>query len=387
MRLEQEERRLLLETVDRLVAHVVEPRAQAIDESAEFPRDVYSAMAEADLFRLWVPEEYGGIETDLLTVLLVTERIARVSGACSLIFSNCGDGTRPIVLGGSDEVKEAHLPGIAAGHVIPAYALTEPDAGSDAAAIASRARRHDDGWRISGRKQFITNGSVADVAAVFAVTDPAAGRRGISAFLVARDAVGFTVGHDEELLGLRGAPATELALDDTPGTLLGEEGAGFELALEPLDHARLTASAMALGVARGALERAVQYAKERVQFGRPIVEHQGLEFLLAERATDLAAAWALVEKAAALVERGRSYDASTYAAMAKLTATDAAMQIALDAVQVFGGYGLTRDFQVERMLRDVKAFQIFDGTNQIQKLMIGRHLRKSGLLVDVDGMR
>jgi len=344
-------------------------------------------MAEADLFRLWVPEEYGGIETDLLTVLLVTERIARASGACSLIFSNCGDGTRPIVLGGSAEVKDAYLPGIAAGDVIPVYALTEPQAGSDAAAIASRAVRREDGWAISGRKQFITNGSVADVAAVFAVTDPAAGRRGISAFLVARDAPGFTVGHDEDLLGLRGAPATELAFDDAPATLLGREGDGFELALDPLDHARLTASAMALGVAREALDRALRYAKERVQFGKPIAEHQGLEFLLAERATDLAAAWALVEKAAALVEQGRSYDASTYAAMAKLTATDAAMQIALDAVQVFGGYGLTRDFQVERMLRDVKAFQIFDGTNQIQKLMIGRHLRKSGLLVDVDGVR
>jgi alkylation response protein AidB-like acyl-CoA dehydrogenase len=372
----------ILETVDRFVRERLEPRAAEIDATGEFPRDLYGGAAELGLFGLWIPEEFGGIGPDHTTPLLISERLARASASFALIFSNCGDACTPIVQAGSEAVKRKFLPGIASGELIPCFALSEPGAGSDAASITTAAVRRGDEYVISGRKAWCTNGAVGDVYTVFVKTDPAAGSRGVSAFVLPRDAKGLVIGRSESLLGLHGSPTTQLFFEDVrvPAEYrLGEEGEGFKIAMVSLDEARLNCAAMALGVATAALDCALKYARERTQFGKPIIQHQGLQFLLAEDAARLAASRSLWEKAMALLAQDRSRQVSTFAAMAKLVATEAAMRITTNAVQVLGGNGLSRDYPVERMMRDVKAFEIFDGTNQIQKMLIGRHLEKLGL--------
>ena len=374
--------RQILETVDNLTRKEVLPRAADIDRTSEFPRDLYRAAAELGLFGLWIPEEYGGTGPDLMTPLLISERLARASASFAVIYSNCGDACTPIVHAAPEHIKRLYLPGIAAGTLIPCFSLSEPGAGSDAGAITTTARREGSDYVIDGRKGWCTNGSVGDIFVVFAKTDREAGNRGVSAFLVPRDVPGFSIGRDEDLIGLRGSPTTQLAFDGVrvpADHRLGEEGEGFKIAMVSLDEARLNCAAMALGVATAALDHAVAYAKERVQFGKPIILHQGLQFMLAECAAELAAARCLWASAMALLSSDRSRRTSTFAAMAKLVATDAAMRITTDAVQTLGGSGLTRDYPVERMMRDVKAFQIFDGTNQIQKVLIGRYLVKAGL--------
>ena len=371
----------MLSSVDRLCRERIAPRAAEIDETDEFPRDLYAAAAELGVFGLWIPEAYGGIGPDMVTPLLIAERIARDSASFSLSFSNCGDAATPIVSAGSDAVKREYLPRIASGESIPVFALTEPGAGSDAASIVTRAERDGDDYVINGRKMWITNGSIGDVYVVFAKTDPDAGHRGVSAFVVPRGVPGFTVGRDEKLMGLHGSPTSELIFENVrvpAENRLGAEGEGFKVAMVTLDEARLNCSAVALGVASAALELAVAYAKQREQFGKPIIEHQGLQFLLAEMTAQVAAARALWEKAIATIERERSREASVWAALTKLVSTDAAMRVTTDAVQVFGAMGLARAQPVERMMRDVKALQIFDGTNQIQKMLIGRHLDRYG---------
>ena len=385
--IETDDRRALFESLDRLLHDVVAPRLAEMDVTARFPHEVYRAMADLGLFALWIPERFGGLEGDLRTILLAVERIARVSPACALMLANCGDGAGPIVQSGSETVRRTYLPGIASGDVIPCFALTEPAAGSDAGAITTTAVRDGDGYRIEGRKVFCTNGSVGGVYVVFAKTDPEAGSRGITAFAVPRDAEGLSIGRDEDLIGLRGSPASEVVLEGVrvpEENRLGEEGQGFRVAMATLDEARLNAAAASLGIAGAAVEHAVAYARERVQFGVPVIQHQGLSFLLAEMTTELAAGWALFERALRLLEHERGGEAGTYAAMAKLFCTDLGMRAAVDAVQVFGGYGLSREFPVERLMRDAKAFQIFDGTNQIQKLIIGRHLDRFGVPVRAD---
>jgi alkylation response protein AidB-like acyl-CoA dehydrogenase len=383
---EHDQRRLMLETVEGVVRDVIAPRAASIDAADQFPDDVYAALAELGLFGIWVPQAYDGVDVDLKTKLLIVERIAQVSGACALIFANCGDGAEPIILGATEAVKQRYLPGIAAGRVIPCFALTEPEAGSDAAGITTRAVRVDGGWSISGRKVFCTNGSVGHVFVVYARTpgegNGSGGTSDISAFVVPRGAEGLSIGRDEDLLGLRGSPATELVLEDVrvdDDAILGAPGDGFRLAMATLDEARLYASVISLGIARGALRLAVDYARERRQFGRPIIQHQGVAFMLADAAAEVSAAWFLLGHAIERLEGHGDRDARAQVAMAKLVSTDVAMRAAVDAVQVLGGYGLTRDFVVERMMRDVKAFQIFDGTNEIQKVIIGRHLERHGL--------
>ncbi len=381
MAIEKSVRAQIMASVERLCRERIAPRAAEIDETDEFPRDLYAAAAELGVFGLWIPEAYGGIGPDMVTPLLIAERIARDSASFALSFSNCGDAATPIVIAGSDAVKREYLPRIARGEFIPVFALTEPGAGSDAASIVTRAERDGDDYVINGRKMWITNGSIGDVYVVFAKTDPDAGHRGVSAFVVPRGAPGFTVGRDEKLLGLHGSPTSELIFENVrvpAENRLGAEGEGFKVAMVTLDEARLNCSAMALGVASAALELAVAYAKQREQFGKPIIEHQGLAFLLAEMTAQVAAARALWEKAIATIERERSREASVWAALAKLVSSDAAMRVTTDAVQVFGAIGLTRAQPLERMMRDVKAFQIFDGTNQIQKMLIGRHLEKYG---------
>jgi len=372
----------ILETVDRLAQQKVLPRAAEIDRTNEFPCDLYKAAAELGLFGLWIPEEYGGIGPDLMTPLLISERLARASASFALVYSNCGDACTPIVHAGAPHIKQRYLPGIAAGTLIPCFSLSEPGAGSDAGGITTTARRDGDHYVIDGRKCWCTNGSVGDLFILFAKTDKEAGNKGVSAFVVPRDTPGFSLGRDEDLIGLRGSPATQLLFEGAripADHRLGAEGEGFKIAMVSLDEARLNCAAMAIGVATAALEQAVAYAKERVQFGKPIIQHQGLQFLLAEATAQLAAARALWEQAMMLLATDPGRRTSSFAAMAKLVATDAAMQITTDAVQALGGSGLSREFPVERMMRDVKAFQIFDGTNQIQKMLIGRYLEKFGV--------
>lgn len=382
MAIDAEDRGLILASLDRLVREKIEPQASEIDASNRFPSDLYAAAAELGLLGLWVPEEYGGTGPDLMTPLLISERIARASASFSLVFSNCGDATTPIVHAAPEHLKREWLPRIVSGEVIPCFSLSEPGAGSDAAAIATRAERHGDDYIINGRKCWCTNGSVGGVYVLFAKTDPEARHKGVSAFLVPRDTPGLGIGRDEDLIGLRGSPATELVFEDArlpADHLLGEEGEGFRIAMITLDEARLNCAAMAVGAATGATEYALDYARDRVQFGKPIIEHQGLQFLLAGMTAELAAARALWEQAIDKLAEGPSRKASTYAAMAKLICTQSAMRIAVDAVQVLGGYGLSKAHPVERVMRDVKALEIFDGTNQIQKMLIGRHLQREGM--------
>jgi alkylation response protein AidB-like acyl-CoA dehydrogenase len=370
---------LMLDSVGAFADRVIAARAAEIDETDEFPHDIYARMGEMGLLGIWVPEEYGGVGADLKTSLLIAERIARVSGAVSLIFANCSDGVGPLLVA-SEEIRARWLPGIASGELIPCFALSEPDAGSDAAGLKTKAVLRGEEWVINGNKIFCTNGSVGDIFTVFARTGE--GPRSVSAFAIPRETPGLLIGKDEKMLGLRGCPATELRFDNlrVPAeALIGEEGGGLRIALGSLDESRLNASAMALGVARGAIEAAVAYARERQQFGKPIIEHQGLAFLLAEVVTELRAGWAILGAAIEALEAERGRASSVQAAMAKLFCTDVAMRAVTEAVQVLGGYGLARDFRVERMMRDAKAFQIFDGTNQIQKLIIGRHLTSSGV--------
>jgi alkylation response protein AidB-like acyl-CoA dehydrogenase len=380
--MDQSDLQEIMRSVDRLARQEVAPRAAAIDRTGEFPRDLYRTAGALGLFGLWIPHDYGGSGPEMVPPLYISERLARESGAFSLIYSNCGDATTPIVQGGTEAVKRAYLPGIASGELIPCFCLSEPDAGSDAASLKTRAERDGGSYVINGRKAWCTNGQVGDVFTVFAKTDTQAGHRGVSAFVVPREAAGFTRGKDEDLLGLRGSPTTPLEFENVRVPVenrLGEEGEGFKLAMATLDEARLNCAAMALGVSTAALNVAVSYAKERVQFAKPIIQHQGLQFLLAEMTAELAAARALWEQAIRMLAQEHSQRASTFAAMAKLVASDVAMRVTTDAVQAMGGNGLSKAYPVERMMRDVKAFQIFDGSNQIQKMLIGRYLEKTGL--------
>jgi len=377
-----EARSAILATVERFAKDKVAARAAAIDRTGEFPRDLYAEAGALGLFGLWIPEEFGGIGPDLVAPLLISECLARRSASFALIYSNCGDACTPIVHAGNDKIKKMFLPGIARGEIIPCFALSEPGAGSDAASITTTAERHGNEYVIRGRKCWCTNGAVGGVFTVFAKTDAAAGSRGVSAFVVPRQTPGLVIGKSESLLGLHGSPTTQLFFEDVrvpADHLLGVEGGGFKIAMLSLDEARLNCAAMALGVATAALDVAVDYAKQRIQFGRPIIQHQGLQFLLAEDTARLAAARALWADAIRLLEGNRSRRSSTFAAMAKLTATEAAMAITTNAVQVMGGNGLSAEYPVERMMRDVKAFEIFDGASQIQKMLIGRHLEKEGL--------
>lgn len=368
----------LRETLEQVIQRDIAPRAADIDAVNEFPADVRKAMGDAGLFAVWVPEEYGGADTSITFQLEMLERIARVSATASLIFATTGECAHTI-LAGSDAVKREYLPAIADGSIIPCGCLTEPGAGSDAGSLRTKAVRVDGGWRLSGAKQFSTTAAVGDVYTVWARTDPDSRHgSGISAFLVPRQSEGLSVGAAEDLIGLRGSANCPVYLDDVfvpDGMLLGEEGKGFELGKEMLDVCRLVAGAIALGLARGALDCAAAYSRERVQFGKPIIDHQAVQFLLANTATGIFAGRSMLRVAAEAIEDGRATEARLYASMTKAFVTDMAMQGTIDSIQAMGGYGLTKNFPVERMMRDAKAWQIIDGTNEIQRMLIGRFLK------------
>jgi alkylation response protein AidB-like acyl-CoA dehydrogenase len=372
-----EEQVLLRDTVLTLAADKIAPRAAEIDKSGEFPEDIRQLLASHDVLALPYPVEHGGLDADLLTQCIAIEQIARACVTSSLILSVQALASIPLLLAGTAEQKARFLPNLASGATLAAFALTEPEAGSDAAALRTRAVREGDGYHLSGTKRFITNGSVAGLITVFAVTDPDAPRhKRMSAFAVEVPTDGFKVARLEHKLGIRGSPTAELSFDGVrvPETnLIGNEGQGWELAMVTLDRSRPGIAAQAVGLAQGALDAATQYARERKQFGQRIGEFQMVQAMLADMDARTEAARQLMYKACTEVE-ARAPDASRWAAIAKLIGGDTAMAVTTDAVQVLGGYGYTDDYPVERMMRDAKITQIYEGTQQIQRLVIARAL-------------
>jgi alkylation response protein AidB-like acyl-CoA dehydrogenase len=354
----------------------VAPHAAEVDETGTFPQASYDALRAAEFHAPHIPEKYGGAGADALATCLVIEEVARACASTSLIPAVNKLGTMPLLLAASEEVKARYLPPVAAGEALFSYGLSEREAGSDTASMKTRAVPVGDGWVLSGQKSWITNAGVSEYYTVMAVTDPEAGSRGITAFVVEASDEGFSLGAPERKLGIRGSPTRELLLDRCPlpgDRIVGEPGHGLKIALQTLDHTRVTIGAQAVGIAAGALDVATAYVKERRQFGRAVAEFQGVQFMLADMAMKLEAARQLVYRAAAASEREESA-LSFLGAAAKCFASDVAMEITTDAVQLLGGYGYTRDYPVERMMRDAKVTQIYEGTNQIQRLVMARQL-------------
>jgi alkylation response protein AidB-like acyl-CoA dehydrogenase len=372
-----EEQRLLRDTIRGLAADRIAPRAADIDRSGEFPDDIRQLLADHDILALPFPVEYGGLGADLLTHCLAVEEIARACATSSLILIVQALGALPLLAGGTADQRARWVPDLASGRRLAAFALTEPEAGSDVSAVSARATRHGHDYVIDGTKRFITHGSVAGVVTVFAVTDPDAPRhRRLSAFVVEPPTPGFAVARLEHKLGIRGSPTAELTFDGVrvPETnRLGEEGDGFRLAMATFERSRPAIAAQAVGIAQGALDSAVAYARQRRQFGRRIGDLQMVAAMLADMDSQVEAARSLVYRACAEIETGAA-DAARWASAAKLIAGDMAMRVTSDAVQVLGGYGYTQDFPVERMLRDAKITQLYEGTQQIQRLVIARAL-------------
>ena len=371
-----EEHQAIREAVRAVCTAKVAPHAAEVDELSEFPRAAYDALAASDFAAPHIGEEYGGAGADALATCIVIEEVARACASSSLIPSVNKLGTMPIILAGSEELKKKYLTPVAAGHGMFSYCLSEPDAGSDAAAMKTRAVRDGDTWVLDGVKRWITNAGVSEYYTVFAVTDPAKRSNGISAFVVEKSDPGVSFGAPEKKLGIKGSPTREVYLDHVriPADLMiGEEGTGFLTAMRNLDHTRVTIAAQAVGIAQGALDYALDYAKERQQFGRPIADFQGLQFMLADMGMKVEAARQLTYAAAGRSQRNDK-DLTFFGAAAKCFASDTAMQVTVDAVQVLGGYGFTKDYPVERMMRDAKITQIYEGTNQVQRIVMARQL-------------
>ena len=371
-----QEHRDFLEGIHSIVEGVVAPRAADIDRTSEYPWDVRKAFAEGDILALPFEEAYGGTGTGTLMLQMAVEEIARVSASSALILMIQELGTLPIQLFGTDEQKQRFLPRCATGEWSPAFALSEPEAGSDPASMRTSAVRDGDEWVINGQKNWITNAGVADFYVVFAKTDREAGR--ISAFVVERDRAGFDPGPQEHKLGIRGSPTGAPSFDDVrvpSSNLLGVEGKGLGVALATLERTRLGAAAQAVGIAQGATDYANQYAKERTVRGAPINQLQGIQFKLADMETRTAAARELLYKACAMADRGEP-GLGKYTSMAKLFASDVAMEVTVEAVQVLGGYGYVNDYPLERMMRDAKITQIYEGTNEIQRVVIARAMAR-----------
>ena len=347
-------------------------------ENGIFPSDILAQMGELGLMGITVPEEYGGAGMDFTSYIIAINELSRVSAVVGVILSvHTSVGTNPILYFGTEEQKQKYVPKLASGEYLGAFCLTEPGAGSDAASLKSRAVKDGDDYIINGSKVFITNGGEADVYIVFASTNPEAGAKGISAFIVEKDTEGFIVGKDEHKMGLHGSRTVQLTFEQMrvpAANLLGQEGEGFKIAMANLDVGRIGIAAQSLGIAEAALGHAVDYAKERVQFGKPIAAQQGVGFKLADMATAVEASRLLVFRAANL--RAQGLPCGQEASMAKLFASKTAVDVSIDAVQVFGGYGYTKEYPVERLFRDAKVTEIYEGTSEIQRLVISKNLVK-----------
>jgi butyryl-CoA dehydrogenase/acyl-CoA dehydrogenase len=372
-----EDHEALREAVRAVAEDKIAPYAAAVDAEARYPQEAHDALVASDFFAPHVPEEYDGVGADALATCIVIEEVARVDASASLIPAVNKLGSLPLILDGSDEVKARYLPPLAKGETTFSYGLSEREAGSDTASMRCRARQDGDGWVLSGQKSWITNAGVSEYYTVLAVTDPD-GPRGanVTAFVVEKSDQGFTFGEKERKLGIKGSPTRELHFDNVriPGDrVVGRVGDGLKIALRTLDHTRVTIGAQAVGIAQGALDQAVAYVKERKQFGQRIADFQGIQFMLADMAMELEAARQMVYVAAAKSERGDK-DLTFFGAAAKCYASDVAMKVTTDAVQLLGGAGYTSDFPLERMMRDAKITQIYEGTNQVQRLVMARQL-------------
>ncbi|WP_404405421.1 acyl-CoA dehydrogenase [Jeotgalibacillus malaysiensis] len=372
-----EEQIMMQKMVRGFAREEIEPFIERM-EAGEFPRDILNKMAELGLMGITVPEEYGGAGMDFTSYIIAINELAKVSPVISVILSvHTSVGTNPILYYGNEEQKQKYVTKLATGEHLGAFCLTEPSAGSDAASLKTRAVKKDDHYVLNGSKIFITNGGEADTYIVFAVTDPEKGTRGISAFIVEKNFPGFVVGKDEEKMGLHGSRTVQLTFEDMKvpvENLLGEEGEGFKIALGNLDVGRIGIAAKSLGIAEAAVDHAVAYAKEREQFGKPIAQQQGIGFKLADMATAAEAAKLLVYQAAFLRQEGKP--CGKEASMAKLFASSTAMNNAIECVQVFGGNGYTEDYPAERLFRDAKISEIYEGTSEIQRIVISKHVTK-----------
>lgn len=371
-----DEQKMVRETIRDFAETEIKPGVIERDDKAEFPTEVVQKLGELGFMGMQVPEAYGGTEMDTLSYVITLEEVARVDASTCVIMSvNNSLFSNPILKFGSDYLKEKYLPLTASGEKLGAYSLSEPQSGSDAKAMLTTATRDGDAYILNGVKNWVTNGISSDFVVVFAKTDKDAGHKGISAFLVEKGWDGFTTGKKEDKLGIRGSDTCELIFENCRvpvENLIGAEGEGFKIALATLDVGRIGIASQALGIAQGALERSIQYAREREQFGKPIGTFQGIGFKLADMATRVDASRLLVYRAAWMKDQGLKIGEK--ASMAKMYAGDTAMFVATEAVQVHGGYGYIKEFEVERMMRDAKITQIYEGTNEIQRLVISRHL-------------
>lgn len=371
-----EEHQAIRETVRALAEAKIAPHAADVDERARYPKEAEEALVAGGFHAPHVPEEYGGAGADALATVLVIEEISRVCVSSSLIPAVNKLGSLPVQIGGGEEVKSKYLSKLAAGEGGFSYCLSEPDAGSDAAGMKTRAVREGDEWVLNGVKRWITNAGESEYYTVLAVTDPEKRSKGITAFVVEKSDDGVSFGAPEKKLGIKGSPTREVYLDNVripADRIVGAEGAGFSIAMQTLDHTRVTIAAQAVGVAQGALDYALGYIQERKQFGKAIADFQGLQFMVADMGMKIEAARQLTYAAAGRSERGDK-DLTFFGAAAKAFASDVAMSVTTDAVQLLGGYGFTRDYPVERMMRDAKITQIYEGTNQVQRIVMARQL-------------
>jgi len=374
-----EEQQFMRDVAREIADKRIRPVRAEYDESGEFPWPIVQAIAEADLFRVFIDEEYDGMAggAGITNMCIVTEELSKACGGISLAFAATGLGTFPIIISGTDEQKKKWLPQIASGRKLAAFALTEPNAGSDAAGMQTRAILDSDHYVLNGTKQWITNGGEADIYSVFCVTDPARGPRGVSCIVVEKDTPGISFGKKENKLGIRASATRELVFQDcrVPAeNMLGRPGTGFFTAMKTFDQSRPGVASQALGIAQEAVDLAVDYSRERRQFGAPISSFQGLRFMLADMAMKVEAARALIYSVARWIDSGQAKKSTMYSAMTKCFASDVAMEVTTNAVQIFGGYGYMKEYPVEKLMRDAKITQIYEGTNQIQRDEIGRGL-------------
>ncbi len=368
----------LRDLAKRIAREKVKPVRAKHDREGSFPWDMVEEFAKAGLFGVYLPEEYGGTNGGVLELCIVTEELSRICGGISLAVAATALGTFPILLSGNDEQKERYLPILANGESLAGFCLTEPNAGSDAGSIQTRAELKGDKYILNGVKHFITNGSAAKIYTVIASTNPSRGSRGASAFIVEEGFPGMRYGKIEDKLGIRASKTSEVIFEDCEVPVenrLGREGEGFKVAMQTLDRSRPGVASQALGIAQGALDLAAEYAGKRIQFGQSIASFQGIQFMLADMATQVEASRALIYSLAKMIDSGAK-KISKESAMCKVYASDVAMKVTTDAVQIFGGYGYMRDYPIEKFMRDAKITQIYEGTNQIQRSVIARNLIK-----------
>jgi butyryl-CoA dehydrogenase len=376
-----EEQKMIRDLARKVATEKALPKRAEWDETGEFPWEALKAFSEADLCGLYIDEAYGGMGASVFNFCLATEEISRVCGGVGVTFAASALGSTPILLFGSEEQKKKYMPPIAAGKKLAAFGLTEANAGSDAAGLETTAVKEGDYYVLNGTKQWITNGGEADTYSVIAITDKTKGPRGASAFIVEKGTPGFTFGKKENKMGIRCSATRELVFQDCKihkSQLLGKEGMGFIVAMRTLDMTRPGIGAQAVGIAQGALDESIKYAKQRIQFGKPIIALQAIQHMLADMATQIEAARALVYAVARMIDAGHK-DFTLSASEAKLFASDVAMKVTIDAIQVFGGYGYMKEYPVEKMARDAKITQIYEGTNQIQRNQIGLALIKESI--------